>query len=318
MRKLYKKILYFLTVVIIMSFVNPAGASPDPKRSQVFHLTIIHTNDFHDYEPYALARKASIIKQIRAEKKNIVLIDGGDLSIRGPYHKIFYGELEMAVLNALQYDAWELGNNEFKAHPDQAVTDEKLYNLINQATFPTLCANVRTQDGNYLPGVQPYVVKQVAGMNVGILGVTSNKVKNYPQASNKVVEEAVVTLKALIPEVRKESDIQIVLSHAGLAGDLKIDKELADSGISFIIGADDHFVIPQPIYRSGGIPITQAGGEDNIFLGRLDLTYEKKDGKWVLKSHKGMLYPINDKVPMDTEIKNIVDGFLSKAKKIAA
>lgn len=301
-----------------MSFVNPAGASPDPKRSQVFHLTIIHTNDFHDYEPYALARKASIIKQIRAEKKNIVLIDGGDLSIRGPYHKIFYGELEMAVLNALQYDAWELGNNEFKAHPDQAVTDEKLYNLINQATFPTLCANVRTQDGNYLPGVQPYVVKQVAGMNVGILGVTSNKVKNYPQASNKVVEEAVVTLKALIPEVRKESDIQIVLSHAGLAGDLKIDKELADSGISFIIGADDHFVIPQPIYRSGGIPITQAGGEDNIFLGRLDLTYEKKDGKWVLKSHKGMLYPINDKVPMDTEIKNIVDGFLSKAKKIAA
>lgn len=318
MRKLYKKILYFLTVVIIMSFVNPAGASPDPKRSQVFHLTIIHTNDFHDYEPYALARKASIIKQIRAEKKNIVLIDGGDLSIRGPYHKIFYGELEMAVLNALQYDAWELGNNEFKAHPDQAVTDEKLYNLINQATFPTLCANVRTQDGNYLPGVQPYVVKQVAGMNVGILGVTSNKVKNYPQASNKVVEDAVVTLKALIPEVRKESDIQIVLSHAGLAGDLKIDKELADSGISFIIGADDHFVIPQPIYRSGGIPITQAGGEDNIFLGRLDLTYEKKDGKWVLKSHKGMLYPINDKVPMDTEIKNIVDGFLSKAKKIAA
>lgn len=301
-----------------MSFVNPAGASPDPKRSQVFHLTIIHTNDFHDYEPYALARKASIIKQIRAEKKNIVLIDGGDLSIRGPYHKIFYGELEMAVLNALQYDAWELGNNEFKAHPDQAVTDEKLYNLINQATFPTLCANVRTQDGNYLPGVQPYVVKQVAGMNVGILGVTSNKVKNYLQASNKVVEDAVVTLKALIPEVRKESDIQIVLSHAGLAGDLKIDKELADSGISFIIGADDHFVIPQPIYRSGGIPITQAGGEDNIFLGRLDLTYEKKDGKWVLKSHKGMLYPINDKVPMDTEIKNIVDGFLSKAKKIAA
>lgn len=315
---MYKKILYFITVVIAVSFANPAAALAASSQPQVFDLTIIHTNDFHDYEPYALARKASIIKNIRAEKKNVLLVDGGDLSIRGPYHKAFYGELEMAVLNALKYDAWELGNNEFKAHPDQAVTDEKLYNLINQATFPTLCANVMTQEGTYLPGVQPYTIKPVAGINIGILGVTSNKVKTYPQASNKVVEEAVTTLKTLLPEVRKESDIQIVLSHAGLAGDLKIDKELSDSGISFIIGADDHFVIPQPIYRSGGIPITQAGGEDNIFLGRLDLTYENKDGKWVLKSHKGVLYPINDKVPMDPEIKNIVDGFLSKAKKIAA
>jgi len=315
---MHKKIAYLVTVAIVISLIIPIGVFAGPSQPHVFNLTIIHTNDFHDYEPYALARKASIIKQIRAEKKNVLLIDGGDISIRGPYHKVFYGELEMAVLNALKYDAWELGNNEFKAHPDQAVTDEKLYNLINQANFPTLCANVRTQEGEYLPGVQPYIVKQVADMKIGILGVTSNKVKKYPQASNKIVEDAFTTVKTLIPEVRKASDIQIVLSHAGLAGDLQIDKDLADSGISFIIGADDHFVIPQPIYRSGGIPITQAGGEDNIFLGRLDLTYENKDGKWVLKSHKGMLYPINDKVPMDTEIKKIVDRFLSKAKRVAA
>jgi 2',3'-cyclic-nucleotide 2'-phosphodiesterase (5'-nucleotidase family) len=315
---MHKKITYILTLAIVVVLLAPVGVFAAAGQPQLFNLTIIHTNDFHDYEPYALARKATIIKQIRAEKKNVLLLDGGDLSIRGPYHKVFYGELEMAVLNALKYDAWELGNNEFKAHPDQAVTDEKLSNLINQAKFPTLCSNVKTPDGDYLPGVQPYIVKQVADMKIGILGVTSNKVKKYPQAANKVVEDAFTAVKNLIPEVRKESDIQIVLSHAGLAGDLQIDRDLADSGISFILGADDHFVIPQPIYRSGGIPITQAGGEDNIFLGRLDLTYEKKDGKWLLKSHKGMLYPINDKVPMDAEIKKIVDGYLSKVKKTAA
>lgn len=315
---MHKKITYILTLAIVVVLLAPVGVFAADEQPQLFNLTIIHTNDFHDYEPYALARKATIIKQIRAEKKNVLLLEGGDLSIRGPYHKVFYGELEMAVLNALKYDAWELGNNEFKAHPDQAVTDEKLNNLINQAKFPTLCSNVKTPAGDYLPGVQPYIIKQVAGMKIGILGVTSNKVKKYPQASNKVVEDAFTAVKNLIPEVRNESDIQIVLSHAGLAGDLQIDKDLADSGISFILGADDHFVIPQPIYRSGGIPITQAGGEDNIFLGKLDLTYEKKDGKWVLKSHKGMLYPINDKVPMDAEIKKIVDGYLSKVQKPAA
>ena len=194
----------------------------------------------------------------------------------------------------------------------------KINNLVNMAKFPTLCGNVKTKADEYLPGVQPYIIKPLAGLKIGILGVTSNKVKGYPQAGNKIVDDVYNSVKKLIPEVREQSDIQIVLSHAGLAGDLQIDKDLAPSGISFIFGADDHFVIAQPIYRTGGIPIAQAGGEDNIFVGRVDLTYENKGGKWVLKSHKGMLYPINDKVPMDAEIKAIVDGYLSKAKKTAA
>jgi len=36
-----------------------------------------------------LARKATIVKKIRSEVKNVLLVDAGDLFTRGPYHNIF-------------------------------------------------------------------------------------------------------------------------------------------------------------------------------------------------------------------------------------
>jgi 2',3'-cyclic-nucleotide 2'-phosphodiesterase (5'-nucleotidase family) len=161
-RNLKKELVVFfwLTAFLVAAFSAGAAASGSP---QTFELTVIHTNDFHDYDPYALARKATLIKKIRSEAKNVLLLDAGDIYVRGPYHKVFYGELEMAAMNAMKYDAWELGNNEFKGHHDPAVADEKLYNLINRAEFPTLCANIKTSSGEYLPGVQPYIIKPVMG-----------------------------------------------------------------------------------------------------------------------------------------------------------
>lgn len=313
-----KRFAFFTLIWMVVSIMIPVYAFAEKVQPQVFKLTVIHTNDFHDYEPYALARKATIIKKIRSEVQNVLLVDAGDLFTRGPYHNIFYGEMEMAAYNGMNYDAWELGNNEFKGHPDQSVSDQKLYNLIDQAKFPTLCSNIKTANGEYLPGVKPYIIKSIQNVKVGIIGVSSTKVRGYSQASNKIVEDPLTTVKDLIPQVRKESDIQLLLSHAGLAVDVQMDMKLAGSGLSLIIGADDHYVIQQPIYRTGGIPIVQAGGENNIFLGRVDLTYENRDGQWVLISQHGMLYPINDKIPMDSEIRKIIDGYIATVKRPAA
>lgn len=312
-----RKTVIISCLLICLNFILPAGTYAAEKQA-AFTLTVIHTNDFHDYDPYALARKATLIKQIRAKSQNVLLLDAGDLYTRGKYHENFYGEMEMAAYNAMKYDAWELGNNEFKGHPNKAEAEKKVLNLVKQAKFPTLCANIKTTDGKYLPGVSPYFVKNVNGVRIGIIGVSSLKVKGYPQAADKLVEDPVTAVKELIPQVKEQSDIQIVLSHAGLAADATMDKQLADSGISLIVGADDHYVIERPIYRSGGIPIVQAGGEDNIFLGRIDLSFENKNGRWVLVSQQGQLYPITDKVHMDPEIKKIIDQYLTQVKKTAA
>lgn len=318
MNILNKNFTRIILIGMLMFVMIPVYAFAEQVQPQTFKLTIIHTNDFHDYEPYALARKATIIKKIRSEAQNVLLVDAGDLFARGPYHNYFYGEMEMAAYNEMNYDAWELGNNEFKSHPEQAVSDQKMYNLIDQAKFPTLCSNIKTINGEYLPGVKPYIVKSIQDVKIGLIGVSSSKVRGYSQATNKIVEDPLTTVRELIPQVRKESDIQLLLSHAGLAADVQMDMKLAGSGLSLIIGADDHYVIQQPIYRTGGIPIVQAGGEDNIYLGRVDLTYENRGGQWVLVSQHGMLYPINEKIPMDPDIKKIIDRYLATVKKSAA
>ena len=308
------RLLFFFLILLLAGSPLPVLAQDAP---EIFQLTVIHTNDFHDHEPYALARKATLIRQIRAEKANVLLLDAGDLYTRGPYHKVFYGELEMAAMNAMKYDAWELGNNEFKGETELPGADERLYRLIGLAQFPVLCSNIKTDAGEYLEGVQPYIVKKVGGVNVGILGVSSLKVKKYSQGANKIVEDPVDTAKELLPQLQVQSDIQIVLSHAGLSEDVKMDMKLANKGLSLIVGADDHYVIEKPIWRSGGVPIVQAGGEGDIYLGRIDLTFERRAGKWVLVAQQGRLYHIDADIPMDPAVKAIIDRYLATVKKAA-
>lgn len=103
-----------------------------------------------------------------------------------------------------------------------------------------------------------------------------------------------------------------------MAMDKVMDKELADKGLSLIVGGDDHYIIRESVQRPGGIPIVQAGGENDIYLGRINLNYKQQNGKWVLLSHYRELYEITSDIPADEAIKAIIDSYLEKAKKQAA
>ncbi len=56
------------------------------------------------------------------------------------------------------------------------------------------------------------------------------------------------------------------------------------------------------------VPITQAGGEQENYLGRLDLTFEVVDGKITLVKSDGFLYDVTN-VPADPEIQAIIDDY---------
>jgi 5'-nucleotidase len=104
----------------------------------------------------------------------------------------------------------------------------------------------------------------------------------------------VQTVSELTREAEEFSDIQIVLSHAG------INMDMLMSGVSAIISADDHIktLFPRVIIDgSRAIPVVQAGGEQNHSLGRLDLFFELRDGEWVLASFDGFLYSLDDVIP---------------------
>jgi 2',3'-cyclic-nucleotide 2'-phosphodiesterase/3'-nucleotidase len=149
-------------------------------KSNQAHLRIMETTDLHvhvyPYDYYGdkpadnvgLARTASIIKSIRDEASNSMLIDNGDFLQGNPmgdyiaYEKgMSAGDIHpvIAAMNTLGFDATTLGNHEFNYGL------EFLDAALAGANFPIVCANVAngklaasaTAD-TPLPNVKPYII----------------------------------------------------------------------------------------------------------------------------------------------------------------
>ena len=300
-------------LIMIWLSVYPAQSVDAPKT---FNLTIFHSNDFHGFEPVNLSRQAWIVNREREKNPNVLFLNAGDVFTRGIYHKVFYGELEFAELNAMSLDAFTLGNNEFKATDDAVTSQRYLFALIQQANFPILCANIRQiKDGSYLPGVKPFIVKSLNGMKIGIFGVSTNRIQDYDQAKGFVVDDQLETAQKIFPKVKQDADLVIALTHLGFDVDQKLAEALP--GLTVIVGGDSHTVLKEPVLING-IPIVQAGGEFSQYLGRLDLTFEWVNNAWKMTRCQGKLIPLDDKVPQDPKVKAILDGYLARIEKKAA
>src|SRR5256714_13333866 len=87
-------------------------------------ITILHTNDMHSQiDPLpandrnagmgGVARRATLVKRIRSENPNTLLIDAGDAFQGTPYFNFYKGEVEYKAMSAIGYDVGTLGNHDF-------------------------------------------------------------------------------------------------------------------------------------------------------------------------------------------------------------
>lgn len=309
-----------LTVVLVwLTVCSSAVFANGLKENEYYVLSILHTNDIHGHVD-DLPKYSTLVKQARAEVKNLLVLDGGDLFLRGEFSDLG-GIPEMKMLNAIGYDAWVIGNNDFRVPKNGKLPadDRTLNALVREADADTVCANVvYKRDGKLLDGVKPYVVKEVGGVRVGIVGLTSMKPQNRNYEPDKQFLDAADTLKKAAEELRGKADAIIVLSHCGLSEDVRLSYV---PGISAVIGADDHFRMENPIYwvwmGEKSVPIVQHGGEENGMLGRLDLTFQMRDGALKLVDYRGSAYDTKF-VAADQRVQEIVDAYRAKRRKDAA
>ena len=316
------------SLAIAASFVAmPVSADAENlKEGETFELTILQTNDLHGHvDDYitlndgtvhhnSIAKYATIIEHVRDEEENVLLVDGGDIFLRGEFQG-GQGELETALLKAMDYDAMVIGNNDFRVYPAGEGTPDSRYEQLKDyhrnVNFPILTGNVIVKEtGKYIQNVEPWKSFTFDGVKVGMIGLTSMKpeIRGWNDVADLDFIEPLEALKALLPEVSEKSDINIVLSHAGNPEDHNLAQV---PGVSAVLGADTHKVIKTPEYEFNGevmVPITQAGGEQENYLGRLDLTYKVVDGKMKLVESDGLLYDVTN-VPADPEIKAIIDDY---------
>src|SRR6266852_1402800 len=124
-------------------------AVPDQAHAPVA-VTLLHTSEHHgtiqpiEHGSFAglggVERRAALIKQIRQEVEHLLVVDSGDLLMGTAMSSVYRGEVDIAAMNLMGYDAVAVGNHAFD------FGTRPLQHLRKEASFPFLCTNVRLQD----------------------------------------------------------------------------------------------------------------------------------------------------------------------------
>ena len=251
-------------------------------------ITILHTNDVHSHvEPFpstdpkyanlgGAARRMIIIKKIRQEQPNVLLLDAGDMFQGTPYFNFYGGELEFKLMSMMGYDAATIGNHDF----DNGVGG--LAAQVPNASFSLLSANYDFKNTLMDGLVKPYQVFVKDGVRIGVFGVgiqlegLVNKTMYKETSYLDPIEITIDTVKQL-REV-EQCDLVICLSHLGYQyenPDRICDTQLAQktTGIDLIIGGHTHTFLEKPTIaqnKDGKFVLINQVGWGGINLGRID------------------------------------------------
>ncbi len=133
-----------------------------------------------------------------------MLLDTGDALIGGGVlGEKTRGQAIVAGMNLMAYDAMALGPKELSLGPDL------LRQRMEEAEFPILSANVVVSGTQELIA-QPYVILEVGGHHLGIIGLT--RVPDRPLAGFQVLDPQQAVARYL-PEVAGRADVIIVLTN---------------------------------------------------------------------------------------------------------
>lgn len=262
------------------------------KKDASTKLVILHTNDTHsNIEPFSsahpkfpnlggVAKRATLINQIRSEEANVLLLDAGDIFQGTPYFNKYKGVLEMKVMNEMKYDVVTLGNHDFDIGISGYVQAKK------HAAFKVVNCNYQLDKTALKELVTPHTVIKRGGLKIGIVGVgidlngliASEVAQQIPYLDPiDAVQKEVTLLRS------KGCDYIICLSHLGFdyPNENKVsDKVLAQNttGIDLIIGGHTHTFLGSAIAvknKSGENTLINQVGYAGLFLGRIDVTFQK-------------------------------------------
>lgn len=256
------------------------------------HITILYTNDTHShFKPFpkyagkyanlgGIARRATVINKIRKDNPYTLLLDAGDSFQGTPYFKFYKGMLSYKLMNILGYDAATLGNHEF----DYGV--KNLAKVAETAKFSIVCANYNFTDTKLASIVQPYIIRNIDGIRIGIFGLGVKfkglvPLKHHEGVSYLDPVEVSRNTIRLLRELH-HCDMVICLSHLGFKykddriSDIKLARMV--NGIDLIIGGHTHTFLSQPLViqkaNNSSTIITQAGF-GGIEMGKIDFDFDR-------------------------------------------
>ncbi|HYO51162.1 bifunctional metallophosphatase/5'-nucleotidase, partial [Archangium sp.] len=323
-----------------------------PRTLRLLQTSDLHTNIFPwDYftgkaDPQrGLSKVATLVKQARAENPDCnLLIDTGD-TLQGTPLGTYYALVDntpqhpMAVaMNELRYDAMALGNHEFNYGLGV------LSKFKGEVNFPLLGANIRqSADGG--EAFTPYLLKDVCGVKVGILGLVTPGVTTWERPENITglrFDDPLETARVYVPRMRQAgADVVVVAIHSGpdkqptgratdpasWLADYSDGTKWADrgslpgenqavqiaqqvEGIDVLLTGHTHQPIPKMLLKN-------AQGQDVLLiqpnrwgshLGLVDLSLVYQDGHWRVDGKDSRLLAVDATVEQDAQVTQLTQG----------
>ena len=235
--------------------------------SGLFELNVAHINDHHSHLEEekmplklngktvtvhigGLPRVAQEIKNFRKNNKNTLVLHAGDAVTGTLYYTLFEGKADAELMNAINFDVYTLGNHEF----DDG--NKILGAFLDVLKIPVVSANVVPDKGSILEGKwKPYIIKNIGGQNVGIIGldvVKKTKESSSPGDDIKFFDE-VETARKYVNELQSKGINKIIiLSHSGYEKNVEIGQKV--DGVDLIISGDTHYLLGKEFEQFGLVP----------------------------------------------------------------
>jgi 2',3'-cyclic-nucleotide 2'-phosphodiesterase (5'-nucleotidase family) len=312
-------------------------------------ISFMHYNDLHAHlnphldrvpdgrggskleERGGVARAATLIKQIRAENPDSVLMNIGDTYHGGAEAWFTLGNAIVPPVNALGIDVGVPGNWDFgysstifrmrytSESPGVITADSDplrpSFDQVLRPNFPNLAANMSyTSSGeNVLPAT---LIKDINGVKVGFIGLTSDIVKfvyallapaftftgeDLDAASAALAYRDLINRHA--GELRGQgADIVVVMSELGIHKDHQLAHVIDPGAVDVFFSAHTHEATFEPLRSSSGALVVEAGNDG--WLGRMDIRLNRA-GQVVARDWQ--LLPIDARLATDPEVQRLVD-----------
>lgn len=246
-----------------------------------------------------LDRMATVIKAIRADRPDAILLDGGD-TWHGSYTCLKTGGQDMVnVMNTLQPDAMTF-------HWEFTLGSDRVAEIVENLPFAALGQNIFDAEWDEPAELfPPYKMFERGGTKIAVIGQAfpympiANPGWMFPEYAFGIRDE---NMAAMVAEVRaKGAECVVVLSHNGF----DVDKKMAGvvPGIDVILSGHTHDALPEAAVV--GDTIIVPSGSNGKFVSRVDL--DIRDGR--MMGYRTKLIPIfSDVITPDAETAAVIDA----------
>lgn len=243
-------------------------------------------------------RVATVVKAIKADRPDAILLDGGDTWHGSMTSYLTKGQDVVNVMNKLGVEA-------MTSHWEWTLGTDRVMEIVDNLPFPFLGQNIYDSEWDEPAEFPDYTWFERGGAKVAVIGQAfpympiANPGWMFPEFSFGIRDRR---MQEMVDEVRAQgADLVVVLSHNGF----DVDRQMASrvNGIDVILTGHTHDALPEPVIV--GETLLIASGSHGKFVTRLDL--DVRDGR--MMGFRSKLIPIfSDVITPDAEMASLIDN----------